>query len=124
MKKLKTIILGILLVGTATSFAQKTITISPDFKKQETIQSSKVTPQSIASKQTKKMTKLLGLSAEQTRKVGQLNLKVQEKIAVIKNSKRTEEGKQEFIKGNQRDRLNTLSTILTKEQFEKYKATL
>lgn len=129
MKNIKTIILGVLLVGTTGAFAQNdlnTITVSDDFNKDQTISSTqtKTTPKSIAGKQTKKMVALLELTPDQTLKVGDLNLKVQEKIAAIKSSDKSAEKKQEFINGNLKDRLNTLSSILTEAQFVKYKASL
>lgn len=129
MKNIKTIVLGVLLIGSTGAFAQNDlnkITVSDDINKNQTINSSqpKLTPKSIAAKQTKKMVALLGLTSDQTIKVGDLNLKVQEKIAAIKSSDKSDERKQEFINGNLKDRLNVLSSILTEEQFVKYKASL
>lgn len=130
MKNIKRIILGVLLIGTTGAFAQNDlnkITVSDDFNKNQTFSSSQtkaMTPKSIAAKQTKKMVALLGLTPDQTLKVGDLNLKVQEKIAAIKSSDKSAEKKQEFINGNLKDRLNALSSILTETQFVKYKASL
>ena len=98
------------------------IKVAKNIEKQEVSLSKKTsaTPEYIANKQTSKMVASLGLSKEQTIKVQSLNLKVQQKIDVIKTSRMMEEKKQEFIQGNLNERLKELSTILTKEQFAKY----
>jgi len=130
MKNLKTIILGVALISSTALMAQNDATkvrVSEDFKAQSSLStkdSKQVnSPELIAKKQTNKMVKLLGLSAEQKTKVGELNLKVQNKLAVVNNSRMNEKQKKQQIEGNQKDRMRVLSTILTTEQYDKYAAT-
>jgi len=72
---------------------------------------------------TDEMTEALSLTPEQVEKVRVLNLKVADKIHVIKNDESmTKEKKKEFIKGNKADHLNVMSTILTDDQMVTYEA--
>ena len=86
------------------------------------IEATSNTPEERANIETNRMVKMLGLSKNQKNRVSILNLKVEEKIEVIRMSKMVEEKKDEFIQGNLKDRMNVLSTILTEEQMNKYKA--
>lgn len=81
-----------------------------------------MTPQDIADKMTEHMIEELDLTAEQIERVKILNLKVAQKIDVIrKDESMSKDKKKEFIKGNMKDLKNSLKPILTDEQFEKYK---
>tara|TARA_R110002072_G_scaffold282761_1_gene445830 strand:+ start:55844 stop:56245 length:402 start_codon:yes stop_codon:yes gene_type:complete len=131
MKNIKTIILGLVLISSTTVVAQvnpNKIKRSDDFQAQSTIQQadkkSKRSVEDIARKQTAKMSTLLSLTEDQKTKVGELNLKVQQKLEVVRNSKMSEKQKKEQINGNNADRMSALSTILTDEQYKKYAASL
>lgn len=79
------------------------------------------TPGEMAAKQTEKMTELLDLTDDQVEKVRALNLKVANKIDVIrKDESMTAEKKKEFIKGNKADHKTMMQSILTEEQFQTY----
>ena len=81
-----------------------------------------MSPAERAAKHTKKMTELLDLTPEQTEKVASLNERVEMKIEAIKNDESmSQEKKKEFIKGNRKDQMNAFKSILSQEQFEKYK---
>ena len=76
------------------------------------------TPEERAATQTQKLTELLSLTPEQVERVKILNLKVEEKIEVIKNDETmSTEKKKEFIKGNRQDQKTVLKSILTEEQL-------
>ena len=82
-----------------------------------------MTPEQRAEKHTAKMIELLDLNDEQIEQVTALNIKVESKIAVIKNDvTMTDEKKKEFIKGNRQDQKRVLRVILTPEQFETLQA--
>ena len=82
-----------------------------------------MTPEQRAAKMTAKMNEELGLSEEQFERIGALNLGVEQKIDVIRNDvSMSDEKKKEFIKGNRQSQHDVLSTILTPEQMEKWKA--
>ena len=128
MKNIKTLLLAGILISSTGLFAQTKnatdIRVSEDAKEVSLDQKKNASsPESISKKQTAKMTKQLNLTPDQKEKVSNLNLRVQQKIDAVKKSNISEEKKQEFIQGNMNDRLNMLSTILTKEQLAKYTAT-
>lgn len=63
----------------------------------------------------------LNLNANQAEMIGELNLKVAEKIqAVHENQTLTPERKVEFVAGNMQDKRAVLSTILTPAQLNRY----
>ncbi|GAB5419220.1 MAG: hypothetical protein Crog4KO_25650 [Crocinitomicaceae bacterium] len=82
-----------------------------------------VTPEDVAKKQTEKMKEVVELTSEQEEKVYALNLKVANKIDVIKkDATMTDEQKKEFIKGNKEDKRRALEDILTADQLEAWDA--
>ena len=84
-------------------------------------EASKKTPEERAEAQTQRMATALDLTEEQIEKVRILNLKVINKIQVIKEDESmTPEKKKEFIKGNKQDHKSVMKSILTDEQFVKY----
>jgi hypothetical protein len=86
-------------------------------KKEET------TLEEIAQKQTDKMKEVIELSAEQEEQIYALNLKVANKIDVIKkDDSMTDEKKKEFIKGNKEDKRRALEMILTEDQLATWDA--
>jgi hypothetical protein len=94
-------------------------------EKKQLKQENKSTPEDRAAKQTAEMTEKLSLTPEQVEKVSVLNLKVENKIAVIKkDAAMTKEKKREFIKGNKKDHMSVMKTILTAEQLVSYEAWL
>ena len=85
-------------------------------------------PKSLEDKARTKTDKLrdaLELTEEQEEQVYQLNLKVAQKIQVIKEDESmTPERKKEFIRGNKNDHKAVMKTILTEEQFAEYEEIL
>ena len=109
--------MGVALMLTSISFSQGNVNIQSSSS-----QISNGTPQSRATAQTEAMTQLLNLTPAQITDVSQLNLKVEQKIEVIKTSNFSKAKKKEFINGNLSDKMKVLSVILTEKQLEKYKA--
>lgn len=64
----------------------------------------------------------VGLTEDQYAKVSELNLGVETKLEAIRTDvSMSPERKKEFIRGNRKDQMNVLQSILTPEQFEKLK---
>lgn len=94
-------------------------------KAEKKAQKRDITPEDAAQKQTDKMKEVLELTTEQEQQVYELNLKVANKIDVIKNDDAmTDEKKKEFIKGNKEDKRRALEAILTAEQLTEWDAYL
>ena len=85
---------------------------------------SKLPAKERAAEQTQKMTELLDdLTPEQIDQISALNEKVEAKIEAIKSDdSMSKEKKREFIKGNRKDQMAVLKTILTEAQMQQYKA--
>ncbi len=125
MKNIKTLLIAGLLISSTGTFAQqKTIAKKKTVGTSQQISQKKSTAEDRATKETEVMKNTLGLSDSQVSRVSVLNLKVEEKIQTILDSNMSDSKKKEFIEGNMNDKLNVLSTILSKEQLAKYKASL
>ena len=125
MKNIKTLLIAGLLISSTGTFAQqKTIAKKKMVGTSQQISQKKSTAEDRATKETEVMKNTLGLSDSQVSRVSVLNLKVEEKIQTILDSNMSDSKKKEFIEGNMNDKLNVLSTILSKEQLAKYKASL
>ena len=120
MKNIKTLLIaGLLITSTGVFAQQKTMT------KSQTSTLEKVsTPEERAKKETEMMKNTLNLSDNQVNRVSILNLKVEEKIQAILDGNMTSTKKKEFIEGNRNEKMKVLSSILSKEQLEKYKTIL
>jgi len=82
----------------------------------------KRSPEERAKLHTERMTKQLTLSPDQQAKITELNLGIAQKNEAIRtNVNMSPEQKKEAIKGNMQGRNDVLKTILTVEQFEKFK---
>jgi len=125
MKNIKTLLIAGLLISSTGVFAQqKTVTTKKTVGTPEQVSLNKSTPEERAKKETQLMKTTLNLSDTQVERVSILNLKVEEKIQAILDSNMSDSKKKEFIEGNMNDKLNVLSTILSKEQLAKYKTSL
>ena len=92
-------------------------------KKAEYQAKNQLTPEERAAKKTAHIKELCTLTADQEAKVSELNIRVEQKIEVIrKDESMSEDRKKEFIKGNRKDQMNVLKSILTPEQVELLKA--
>lgn len=108
MKLIKSILVVTVLLNCAFTFGQ-------DVRQGKT-------PEEIAKIRTEKITEILDLTPDQVKLVSELNLKVEQKIEVIRNDETmTPERKKEFIEGNRKDQKNALTSILTEEQMAKLK---
>jgi Spy/CpxP family protein refolding chaperone len=108
MKLLKSFFIAAAIVFTAQSF----------YAQEQT----KRSPEERAKLHTERMTKQLALSPDQQAKVTELNLGIARKNEAVRNNvNMTPEQKKESIKGNMQGRNDVLKTILTVEQFEKFK---
>ncbi len=82
-----------------------------------------MSPEDVAKKQTEKMKEVIDMSPTQEERVYALNLKVANKIDVIKkDATMSDEKKKEFIKGNKEDKRRALEQILTEDQMELWDA--
>lgn len=81
-----------------------------------------ITPGEYAEKQTAKMLEVIDdITPEQEERLRILNLKVAEKIDVIKKDESmSDEKKKEFIKGNKEDKRRMLESILTEAQLAQW----
>lgn len=92
-------------------------------KAEKKAQKKDITPEDVAKKQTDRMKEVLELTAEQEEQIYALNLKVANKIDVIKkDDSMADEKKKEFIKGNKEDQRRALEAILTTDQLAKWDA--
>lgn len=95
-------------------------------KRQEMVQKKRahrknLTAEDKAALRTEKLAEELDLTDEQKEKVEALTLKVIQKVEVIRaDSTMTPEKKKEFIQGNMKDFKNSMKSILTEEQFNKF----
>jgi len=111
------IVLTVLMIGVNTGFSQ--VNEEPVIKEALIAEYASGTTDEIAQIQTDRMKTALQLSDGQETNVHYLNKKVAEKIAAIKNNPSiTDDKKEEFIKGNLKDRRKAMSTILTPNQFD------
>lgn len=124
MKNIKTLLVGAILLSATSMQAQKQIIVKPTVQKVERKVFKLDTPEARAKYQTQQMTTMLDLTEAQVARVSILNLKVENKIEVIRNSRMMEEKKKEFIQGNLNDRMSALKSLLTKDQFNEYSASL
>jgi hypothetical protein len=82
----------------------------------------KRSPEERATLHAERMTKQLALTPDQQAKVLELNMGIARKNEAIRNNvNMTPEQKKEGINGNMRAQNEILKTILTLEQFEKFK---
>jgi hypothetical protein len=108
MKLLKSLFIAAALVFTAQSLNAQ--------------EQTKRSPEERAKLHTERMTKQLALSPDQQAKVTELNIGIAQKNEAIRtNVNMSPEQKKEAIKGNMQGRNEVLKTILTVEQFEKFK---
>jgi len=124
MKNIKTLLVGALLLSASSMHAQKVVTEAPTVQKTEKRVFKLETPEARAKHQTEQMTTMLDLTEAQVARVSILNLKVEEKIEAVRNSRMIEEKKKEFIQGNLNDRMSTLKQLLTEDQYNEYSASL
>lgn len=104
-------ILNVLLVGIALFAGVTSVSAQEKAKK---------TPAERAEMHTEKMTKALGLTADQRAKVAELNLGIAMKNEAIRNNQNmSKELKKESLKGNHDARMAQLKLILTEEQYKK-----
>ena len=124
MKNIKTLLVGALLLSASSMYAQKQVKTTPTVQKVDIKAMKLDTSEARAIRETEKMTTMLDLTEAQVNRVSVLNLKVEEKIEVIKLSRMVEEKKKVMIEGNLTDRINVLRSILTQDQFDEYTASL
>lgn len=91
--------------------------IKAHFKEKEFFAGS---PAERAKHRSDRLKESLNLNDEQYDQIHFINVKVEEKIEVIKNdATMTPERKKEFIQGNRKDQINAYRSVLTPEQMEK-----
>ena len=130
MKTIKSVLLGMTLIAGFAVNAQEGVQsksadkntlpteMSPDQKKKN-----KLTPEQKAEKKAQKMAESLGLSEAQTERVRIIELGIiQKNRGIRENTTYTPEEKKVYLKENRKAKMNMLSSILTPEQMEKYKA--
>jgi hypothetical protein len=106
MKKLKSLVLGFVLLSSTLSFGQKTA-------------------EERATNQTMRMKTELSLTDDQTSKVKEINLGIMQKNErVTADNTIPETQKNEILKSNNEARMSMLKNVLTSEQYTKLELTI